>query len=92
MSVVWARVTVTGWVQGVSFRESTRARARELGVTGWVKNLPTGEVSGYFSGEEERVRELVQYVQQGPRLARVEHVEVSYSENGEPFSEFRVLR
>jgi acylphosphatase len=69
-------VFVTGGVQGVWFRESTRQKATELGVGGWVRNLPDGRVEAMFEGQSEAVRAAVEFVYDGPPLANVENVEV----------------
>ncbi|GAA2138830.1 acylphosphatase [Nocardioides koreensis] len=69
-------VTVTGRVQGVSFRMYAEDQARRLGVAGWVRNEPDGSVGGHFEGEPAAVDALVEWCRSGPRLARVEHVRV----------------
>ena len=73
-----AHVRVSGQVQGVFFRDSTRQRAEELGLTGWVKNLPDGRVEAVFEGPSEKVREMVRWCEEGPRRASVENVETSF--------------
>ena len=73
-------VTVTGRVQGVSFRAYAEDQARRLGVTGWVRNESDGSVGGHFEGEAEAVDALVDWCRTGPRLARVEHVRVREAE------------
>ena len=67
---------VTGIVQGVYFRASTRDTARALGLTGWVKNMPDGSVELEAEGPEDRITQLVIWLNQGPQYARVENVEV----------------
>jgi acylphosphatase len=74
------RVVVSGDVQGVFFRDSTRREARRLGVTGWVRNRPDGRVEAFFEGEPAAVRELVRWCRDGPRHATVEDVEVEEAE------------
>jgi acylphosphatase len=69
-------VTVTGRVQGVSFRLYAEDQARRLGVAGWVRNEPDGSVGGHFEGEPAAVDALVEWCHHGPRLARVDHVRV----------------
>lgn len=69
-------VFVTGRVQGVWFRESTRKKATELGVAGWVRNLPDGRVEAMFTGPSEAVRAAVAFVRDGPPLANVESIEL----------------
>jgi acylphosphatase len=69
-------VTVTGRVQGVSFRYYTAEEATRLGVAGWVSNEPDGTVAGHFEGDAQAVDALVDWCRSGPRLARVERVDV----------------
>ncbi len=65
---------VSGQVQGVFFRASTQDTARKLGLTGWVRNLADGRVELIACGEEAALKELEQWLWQGPRHARVERV------------------
>ena len=69
-------VTVTGRVQGVSFRAYAEREAARLGVTGWVRNEPDGSVAGHFEGEAGDVDALVAWCREGPRWATVERVDV----------------
>jgi acylphosphatase len=75
-----AEVVVRGAVQGVFFRAATRDRARSLGLAGWVRNAADGSVEGVFEGEDERVESMVEWCRRGPRGARVDDVEVTWSE------------
>jgi acylphosphatase len=75
--VIRRRVVVRGRVQGVFFRDSTRQRARQLAVAGWVANRPDGSVEAVFEGEPEAVERLVSFCRAGPRGAQVEDVEVT---------------
>jgi acylphosphatase len=70
------RVIVQGHVQGVFFRETTRRRALSASVAGWVRNAPDGSVEAVFEGEREAVDRLVAFMQEGPRGARVDWVDV----------------
>jgi acylphosphatase len=74
------RVVVSGDVQGVFFRDSTRREARRLGVTGWVRNRPDGRVEALIEGEPGPVGELVRWCAGGPRHATVEDVQVAEAE------------
>jgi acylphosphatase len=60
----------------VFFRDSTRRRADELGVAGWVRNRDDGAVEGIAEGEEEAVAALLDYVRSGPGRAVVDDLEV----------------
>ncbi len=68
---------VTGRVQGVFYRASTRDKARSLGLTGWVMNMPDGSVELEAQGPDERVEELVSWLYEGPPYAKVQDVEIS---------------
>ena len=77
---VCKRCLVSGQVQGVFYRASTAGRARELGVTGYARNLPDGRVEVLACGEEKAVQELVDWLWQGPPAAQVTAVDVSDSD------------
>jgi acylphosphatase len=74
------RVTVTGRVQGVFFRETMRRRAESSRVTGWVRNNGDGSVEAVFEGEPRAVERLVDWCREGPRGARVEWMDVASEE------------
>lgn len=74
MTKMRAIVTVKGLVQGVAFRHHTVIKGNQLKVTGWVKNLPNGDVQGCFEGEEHNVQALVEWCNHGPSRARVDRV------------------
>ena len=73
-------VFVSGRVQGVWFRESTRRCAEELGLSGWVKNLPDGRVEAVFEGDPAAIDRALAFVAEGPRHARVLDVETASRE------------
>ena len=89
---VRAHVWISGRVQGVFFRAHTKEVAEKLGLTGWVRNLPDGRVEAVFEGEEEAVKEAIEWCKRGPPLARVEKVEVRYEEPTGEFKDFRIIR
>jgi acylphosphatase len=76
MSVIRRRVLISGIVQGVFFRASTRDAARSVGVDGWVRNLPDGRVEAVFQGHSDKVRAAIEWCRNGPPGSRVEHVEI----------------
>jgi acylphosphatase len=75
-----AHVYVSGTVQGVYFRATTRDTARDAGVDGWVRNLDDGRVEAVFEGSESAVDRLVQFCYEGSSAARVEGVDVTYEQ------------
>ena len=84
-----AHVFVTGTVQGVYYRASTRDAARERDLDGWVKNLDDGRVEAVFEGPEDAVEEMVEWCHTGSEAAEVESVEVEYGDS-EGESGFRI--
>jgi acylphosphatase len=77
MAKVAYRVRVYGRVQGVFFRASMKEVAEDLGVDGWVRNMPDGSVEALVSGEEEKVEKILEWCRRGPELARVNKVEIT---------------
>lgn len=69
------RFLVSGRVQGVFFRASTREQALRLGLCGYAKNRADGRVEVVVSGSDEAVAELEGWLHQGPAAARVQSVE-----------------
>lgn len=93
MSDKRVRVQITGRVQGVFFRDSTRQEAQRLGVTGWVRNRADGSVEGVFEGPQESVDQLVAWCEAGPSHADVDEVAVEPEDpTGEFDGSFRVRR
>jgi acylphosphatase len=75
MSQTWTHWIVSGRVQGVGFRWFVLRRAGDLGLVGWVVNLPDGRVEVVARGEAASIDSLDAALQRGPRLAAVSHVE-----------------
>jgi len=72
-----AHIYVSGRVQGVFFRHNAQMKARELGLTGWVRNTEEGQVEVLAEGEEGRIEELIAWCKRGPSAASVDRVEVT---------------
>ena len=75
-----AHVYVSGRVQGVYYRATTRDTAQETGVCGWVRNLDDGRVEAVFEGPESAVEEMVAWCETGSRAASVDAVDATYEE------------
>jgi acylphosphatase len=74
------RLLVHGRVQGVFFRQAAAEEARSLGLRGWVRNLPNGDVEIVAEGPRRELKILAAWANQGPRLARVTGVEEEWSD------------
>ena len=81
---------IIGIVQGVFFRSYTRQKAQSLGLKGWVANLRDGTVKVVAEGPEERLQELVQFLQHGSPQARVDNIDVNWLEASDEFGDFSV--
>ena len=79
-SPVRRRVRVTGRVQGVFFRDSTRREAERRGVAGWARNCADGSVEAVFEGPPDAVAALVDFTRAGPGNAQVEDLDVAAEE------------
>jgi acylphosphatase len=73
-----ARIVVAGRVQGVGFRWFAQAEARQLGLSGWVRNRRDGTVEAEVHGERALVERLVERLRSGPSSAFVRDVSVGW--------------
>ena len=80
---------ITGRVQGVGFRFYMQRKARELGVTGWVRNRRDGAVEAVVQGETDAVEAMTAWARRGPPSAVV--AEVSISDGSGNYSSFETL-
>jgi acylphosphatase len=92
MAVIRLHILVTGRVQGVNYRGSTRAAAVKEGVSGWVRNLDDGRVEAMVEGEEIAVNRLVQFMSKGPAGAKVTGLESSRQEPVGRSDNFEITR
>ena len=86
-----AHVYVSGRVQGVFYRVKTRDKATELGLRGWVRNLPDGRVEALFQGEKDGVEEMIRWCRTGPEMADVSDVEVDLRHQVEGLNGFEII-
>jgi acylphosphatase len=81
---------VYGYVQGVFFRAFVSMRARALGLTGYVRNLPEGTVEVNAEGERNKLEKLISYLEIGPPGARVEKVVTNWSKHTGSYFDFNI--
>lgn len=70
------RVFISGKVQGVYFRLYTQNMAKQLGLKGWVRNLPDGRVEALFEGSTDNVANMLSWCRQGSPKSRVDSIQV----------------
>lgn len=91
MKFARAHVIISGDVQGIGFRFHTRIKARNLGMKGFVRNLDSGEVEAVFEGEEDKVKEMIEWCKKGPNYALVKNVKVDFEDYTGEFENFDAL-
>ena len=84
------KFTVFGMVQGVGFRYHTSHQGLKLGLTGYAKNLMSGEVEVVVCGSEDKIKEMAEWLEEGPQTATVDSV-VSEPMSYKPFKGFKIL-
>jgi len=84
-----ARIRFTGIVQGVGFRYTTRHVANNLGLTGWVRNMNDGSVEAVAEGEEERVKQLIDSLEERFR-SYINNTETTWADPTDEFTVFDV--
>jgi acylphosphatase len=92
LNKVRAHIYVSGRVQGVFFRSSTRVEALRLGIAGWVRNLNDGRVEALFEGDSDKVTEMIEFCKKGSPSANVEKVDVLWEDYIGDVDKFRIIR
>jgi acylphosphatase len=73
---------ISGFVQGVAYREAMRHEAERLGITGWVRNRLDGSVEAVIEGDETALAAMLEWARRGPPAARVSNVDARECEGG----------
>lgn len=84
-----AHVYISGFVQGVGFRNFVRSHARKMGITGWVRNLTDGRVEAVLQGDEENVQKLIKICKKGSFFSKTTNIVVEWEEADEIHDEFK---
>ena len=87
---VRARILLTGKVQGVFLRYSTKIMAKKFGVNGCIRNLPNGRVECIYEGEKINVDELINYSKIGPSDAKISDIKVDWLNYEGEFKDFKI--
>ena len=85
-----AHLIVSGRVQGVNFRYNTKKKALELGLKGYAKNLENGDVEVVAEGNEDKLKEFMDFIKKGPGIASVTGIHVKHKEP-ENFKSFEII-
>lgn len=85
-------VIISGRVQGVGFRHFTNKNAKALGLKGWIRNLPNGNVEAVFEGEEQEVLKMLELCKKGPVGSFVADMKEQKVDNVKPYDDFSVIK
>ena len=86
-----AHVFISGFVQGIGFRQFILRQAQDLRLTGWVRNVSDGRVEAVFQGEKDKVERVIALCRKGPFLAEVKSVDVEWEQSAGNFETFEVV-
>ncbi len=82
---------IYGLIQGVFFRDFVRTKAKEFGITGWVKNESDGTVVIIAEGEYQNLEKLIEMCYKGPPLAKVKKIQISWESPTKEFKDFEIV-
>jgi acylphosphatase len=83
-------IIISGRVQGVFFRYSTNKVGNKLGLKGFVRNLSDGNVEVVAEGDEDKLKEMIEFCKKGPMGAHVENVKIEYGKATGEFDTFSI--
>ncbi|OGH20206.1 MAG: hypothetical protein A3D74_00815 [Candidatus Levybacteria bacterium RIFCSPHIGHO2_02_FULL_37_13] len=89
--MITANVLILGFVQGIGFRQFIKRNANRLGITGWVKNTEGNRVEAMFSGQKEKIEEMIKLCRKGPFLADIKRVDVEWEQSAQNFETFEII-
>ena len=85
-------IIVSGFVQGIGFRQFVKKAALSLSLTGWVKNIVDGRrVEALFCGSKESIKEVIEVCRKGPFLANVKDIQVEWEDKDIDFKNFEII-
>ena len=83
-------IIISGRVQGVWFRHNTNIIGNKLGLKGFVRNLPNGNVEVVAEGSEEKLEQLINFCKTGPEGSKVENIKIKYEKPNSEFATFSI--
>lgn len=79
---------ISGFVQGVGYREFVKSKARKMGITGWVRNLSDNRVEVLAQGSKENLQDLIRICEKGPFLSEVRNIAIEWQHPTASFTQF----
>ena len=90
-SIKQVHLLISGYVQGVGYREFVRSNAKKLDLKGWTRNLSDQRVEIVVQGTEENIKKLIKLCEEGPFLAEVKNIAIEWQGATEKFDSFEKL-
>lgn len=82
---------ISGFVQGVGYRQFVKKTALSLGLKGWVKNIDQGRVEVLFYGSKDAMEKAIEACRKGPFLANVKDINVEWENKDMDFNSFEII-
>jgi len=92
MSFKEAYVRISGIVQGVGLRWRALQKAEELGLKGWIRNRPDGDVDAVLQGDDEKIKAMIGWMKRSPSHALVQNIEVQWEKAEKLYENFVIRR
>jgi len=87
-----AHVFILGFVQGVGYRQFVKAKAKKLGLKGWITNLSDGRVEAVFQGDKESIEKMLEICKKGPFFSQIKSVNVNLEPEEVIFDDFKIIK
>lgn len=85
-------IFISGYVQGIGFRQFIKKNADKLDLKGWVSNTFDNRVEAQFFGSKESIEKILELCRKGPFLSEVKNVEVKWLADGQnDFEDFKIV-
>lgn len=83
-----AHLFISGYVQGIGYRQFVKANATRLGLTGWIRNLLDNRVEAVFQGDKKAIEKMLALCKTGPMLAEIKDIVVTWEKADRQFDTF----
>lgn len=89
--IMFAHVIISGFVQGVGYRQFVKKTARNLNINGWARNIDHGRVEAGLAGPKEKIEEALKMLKKGPFLAEVKDVQIEWEDKEPDLNGFEII-
>ncbi|MCL5438881.1 MAG: acylphosphatase [Patescibacteria group bacterium] len=86
-----AHVVISGFVQGIGYRQFVRKEAEKLGLKGFVQNIEGGKVEALFQGDKKNIEKIIDECKKGPYLSEIKKVDIEWVDEMDEFPGFEII-